>query len=229
MTALLYKISELQGVPISVKFAEAETGMIEGYASTFGGVDSHGDMVAPGAFAKTLADHRSKGTTPAMLWHHLPEEPIGRWLELVEDPAGLRVRGKFTLEVTRAREAYALARDGALSLSIGYRARETGRASGGAKRLLKTIELAEVSLVPMPADPAAKIIAVKSADFSKINDPRAAEAFLRDVGVPRVFAKAWVNHGFKAAAGLRDADGAGSELARMIRESETAIRTIAKG
>lgn len=227
--AVLHKIAELQGLPLSVKFADAETGTIEGYGSTFGAVDSVGDMVLPGAFTKTLAEHRAAGTMPAMLWHHRPAEPIGKWLEIVEDPAGLRVKGRLTLEVGRAREAYALARDGALSLSMGYRATDTGRAAG-AKRLLKSVFLGEVSLVPMPADPRAKITAVKSViDVSSINDPRAFEEFLRDAGFPRAFAKAVTVHGFKAAAGLRDADGADSDLARMMRASATAIRDIAKG
>ncbi|WQP14292.1 HK97 family phage prohead protease [Sinorhizobium meliloti] len=55
-------------------------GLIEGYASTFGGKpDRAGDIVAVGAFKQTLAEHAREGTTPAMLWSHQIEAPIGKW------------------------------------------------------------------------------------------------------------------------------------------------------
>lgn len=225
--AVLRKTPEIDGVPLSIKFAGADaSGTIEGYASTFGNVDLGGDVVAPGAFTKTLADHRAAGTMPAMLWHHRSGEPIGKWTEMEQDPAGLRVKGRLTLEVARAREAYALARDGALSMSIGYRATDTARASGN--RVLKTLQLHEVSLLPMPMNTSARITAVKSAgDVSSITDLRAFEEFLRDAGFSRAFAKAVANHGFKAATGLRDADGAGT--ARHVRDQATAFANAMKG
>ncbi|UFZ02928.1 HK97 family phage prohead protease [Bradyrhizobium ontarionense] len=224
---VLRKIPEIDGVPLSIKFAGTDTpGTLEGYASTFGNVDLGGDVVAPGAFTKTLADHRAAGTMPAMLWHHRSGEPIGKWIEMEQDPAGLRVKGRLTLEVARAREAYALARDGVLSMSIGYRATDTGRSNGN--RVLKTVRLDEVSLLPLPMNTSARIMAVKSAaEVSRITDLRAFEEFLRDAGFSRAFAKAVAIHGFKAAAGLRDADGA--DTARHVRDQATAFANAIKG
>ncbi len=49
---------------------------IEGYASVFDAPDLNGDIVAPGAFAKSLKKNRK----PALLYQHAVEAPIGRWL-----------------------------------------------------------------------------------------------------------------------------------------------------
>jgi HK97 family phage prohead protease len=219
------------GEQIAVKFAPAGAqGVIEAYASTFNDApDSYGDVIAPGAFTKSLADHRSNGTAPAMLWSHDQRQPIGKWIELKEDGSGLRVTGKLTLAVAQAEEAFALAKDGALSLSIGYRV-VASQPMTGAARLLKVLDLVEISMVAIPANTSARILSVKSTvEAAGIKDPRAFEKFLRDAGFPRVFAKDIVARGFKAAAGLRDAeDNAVSELVRSIRSSTSQLLPFTK-
>src|SRR5258707_10175570 len=153
--------------PFEVKAdSNDDTGIITGYGSVFGNVDSHGDTVAPGAFAKTIADAKSgAGQWPAMLLQHGDETargkmPIGIWTDMSEDQRGLKLTGKLALRTKRGSDAYALlkmhprpALDG---LSIGYRAKdyELHRGSGpnGAKRTLKAVDLVECSLVTFPAD-----------------------------------------------------------------------------
>jgi HK97 family phage prohead protease len=224
------KVASIGGLPVAVKFADS-AGALEGYASTFGNVDAQNDVVMPGAFAKTLASHRRRDTAPAMLWAHDPSAPIGKWDQLTEDPAGLRVAGKLTLEVARAREAYALAKDGALSLSIGYRTVKSERNAKG-ERLLKELELLEISLVPIPANPAARITAVKSSlDVSTIRDARAFEEFLRSAGFPRAFAKAVTLRGFAAASADRSAPKSANNaaLAAKILAATQMLRKFTKG
>jgi uncharacterized protein len=81
-------------------------GTVEGYASLFGELDQARDMVMPGAFTRTL---KSRGVRRIpMLFQHDPAEPVGVWLELVEDFRGLRARGRLIPEVARARELIAL-------------------------------------------------------------------------------------------------------------------------
>jgi len=63
-----------------------------------------GDIVAKGAFTRTLREHRSEGTSPAMLWAHPMDEPIGRWTDLREDEKGLEASGILNLNSTRGRE-----------------------------------------------------------------------------------------------------------------------------
>ena len=94
-------------------------GVFHGYASTFNGpVDSFGDIVAPGAFADSLKQHRAEKSSPALLWAHDQAEVIGRWTSLVEDTHGLKAVGKLTLETAKGKEAHALLKDGALGLQL---------------------------------------------------------------------------------------------------------------
>ncbi len=95
-------------------------GTVEGYASLFGEIDAARDMVMPGAFRQTLK-LRGPRRVP-MLFQHDPSEPIGIWLDLVEDGHGLKARGRLIPEVMRARELLALVKAGAVDgLSIGFR------------------------------------------------------------------------------------------------------------
>lgn len=147
--------------PCHLKTEGAE-GYFEGYASVFHLVDSQGDSVLPGAFNQSLEDWREKNQWPKLLWQHNQQEPLGQWLELREDTNGLYVKGQLLLDIQRSREAYALLKAGVIdSLSIGYRVKETTRGTERGQRLLKTIDLVEISLVTFPANQDAKIHHVK--------------------------------------------------------------------
>jgi uncharacterized protein len=65
-------------------------GVFEGYASLFNIPDLGKDVIAPGAFAASLKSRGASGIR--MLWQHDPAQPIGVWLQLVEDKRGLYVR-----------------------------------------------------------------------------------------------------------------------------------------
>ena len=146
-----------------------DEGVVEGYASIFGNVDQGGDKVAPGAFAESLTRARQEGRKVKMLWQHDPDRPIGVWDDLVEDGKGLRVRGTLVLEVERAREALALMKAGAMGgLSIGYRTLFSE--PDGNVRVLRKLDLYEVSPVTFPMNRAAKITAVKGEGFDEIVD-----------------------------------------------------------
>ncbi|RMH39760.1 MAG: HK97 family phage prohead protease [Alphaproteobacteria bacterium] len=165
---------------LELKFCPAGEGVnvrdgtvIEGYASVFGVVDRGGDVVARGAYAKSLERLRSDGRSVKLLWQHNPAEPIGVWDEIVEDEHGLRVKGRLLPEVARAREAAALLEARAIDgLSIGYRPVSATRDEKG-RRVLTEIDLWEVSLVTFPMLPAAKVGAKTAAP--------PADGALRDV------------------------------------------------
>jgi len=138
----------------------SESGVFEGYASLFNVVDTGGDMVMPGAFAKSL---RKRGAARVkMLWQHQAAEPIGVWALIVEDGRGLKVQGRLDLSVGRAREALSLMRAGAIDgLSIGFRTKRAGAdKSGGVRRLIE-VDLWEISIVTFPMLPQARVSAVK--------------------------------------------------------------------
>lgn len=148
---------EYKSVPFEVKQVVDVSGggwEVEGYASTFGGSpDWYGDVVAPGAFAESLA----RGL-PKFLFEHL--EPIGRTLEIREDEKGLF--GRWSIVDTRAgTDAYKLAKAGVLdSLSIGFCPEEYAYRDDGVRVLLR-VDLPEVSAVAIPANPNAVITDVK--------------------------------------------------------------------
>jgi uncharacterized protein len=140
--------------------ALSDEGVIEGYGATFNGVDRGGDKVLPGAFVTSLVEAKRVGRTVKMLWQHDPGQPIGVWEDLAEDAKGLWAKGRLVLDVPKAREAHVLLKAGALGgLSMGYRTVTADM--DGAVRVIKAVELYEISPVTFPMDDRAKITAVK--------------------------------------------------------------------
>lgn len=194
--------------PLEVKDLSDE-GTFEGYGSIFGNVDSHGDKVMPGAFVASLAKHRREGTSVPMLWQHDPHQPIGIWEDLAEDAKGLWGKGRLILEVQRAKEAHALLKRKALrALSIGYVATDTD--TSGTVRLLKQVDLWEVSPVTFAANSRARIGEVKSAgdrleEFARRlrdGEPMQIKEFediLREAGVPKSMAVTIASRGYAHA------------------------------
>lgn len=170
--------------------ASGEDGSIEGYGSVFGVRDNYDDVIVAGAFQASLAAHRAAGTMPAMLWQHDATEPIGIWTEIVEDTKGLRMKGMLALDTARGKEAYALLKMGALNgLSIGFMSKKWSYE--GDLRILAEVDLWEVSMVTFPANEAARITSVKSAD--DMSAPKDAERILREAGFSKSDATAFVS------------------------------------
>ena len=131
--------------------------VVQGYASLFGVADQSGDVVAKGAYARSLARLAAKGATIKMLWQHDPTQPIGVWDEVREDSRGLFVKGRLLTELARGREAAAMIEAGVIDgLSIGYRTLRAERGEKG-QRMLHEVELWEVSLVTFPMLPEARV------------------------------------------------------------------------
>jgi len=189
------QLRETKAIALEVK-ADSE-GRIEGYASRFGEMDQGGDMVVKGAYANSIADR-----TPKMLWQHDPSQPIGMWDQASEDDTGLYVRGRILDTVEKGREARALIEAGAIDgMSIGYRTLDADRDTNGA-RILKQLELWEVSLVTFPMLASARVDAIKAADMT----PREMERLLtRDAGLSRTVAQALMGGGLDAVKAMRDA------------------------
>lgn len=156
---------EEMDVGFEVKEVSAD-GTFTGYGSTFGNMDSDRDVIAPGAFSKSLS--RRKIGDIKLLWQHDPREPIGVWEEMTEDSRGLKVKGRLLINqnVPLADKAYALMKAGALSsMSIGFAIPRDGYEIDEKKRVrvIKEADLWECSIVTFPANPKAKIQRVKSA------------------------------------------------------------------
>src|SRR5438093_3540749 len=216
-------------VPFELKLdgGEAE-GSFEGYGSVFSIEDLGRDIVAPGAFANTLAESRSEGRWPRMLWMHKAEEPIGVWREMREDARGLFVRGQLATGTQRGREVLELMRLGAVDgLSIGYAAVEASIEETTGARVIAEARLYEVSPVVFPMNTEARVTSVKSdAGFAALSE-RQFERFLRDAGLPKTLATAVTLHGFKKArAALRDARPRASSISTDPRDAGGAVEDL---
>jgi len=208
--------------PYEFKFAGGDAaGSFSGYASTFlGAPDAYGDLIAPGSFADSLAEHKAAGTTPALLFSHMTSEPIGRWTSIKEDRHGLHVEGKLTLGTQRGQEVRALMQDDALGLSIGFRINPGGVDYQGQNRILKSLELVEISAVSIPANPAAKVTGIKSAASLRPDNIRTFEAALRDAcGFSHREAKRIASAGWSAFLRRDDASDELDEVAVLLRSA----------
>jgi HK97 family phage prohead protease len=204
-------------VPFETK-AVTEDRSFEGYGSVFGVLDSYDDVVAKGAFAKSLRGGGRGGRTPALLWQHDAKTPIGVYTDMREDDTGLFVKGRFS-KTAKGDEAYELLKDGALSgLSIGFTTSKAQMDEKTGVRTLTEVDLWEVSLVTFPANQSARVTGVK-ADGS-LPTEREFEEFLRDAGFTRNHAKFIISKGYRLTR--RDAmpsDDACGELAELIVNS----------
>lgn len=157
-----------------VKAAD-EYGVIEGYAGYFNNVDRQGDILLKGSL-------QSKSVKVPLLAHHDPREIIGSAI-VTEDEKGYRYKG--VLAVTsqsetvrkRAEEYYHLVKEGHLNKnSIGYvtKDHEWKKHTEGNKeyavRLLKSVELLEVSLVPIPANDRAVVTGIKTYTENEVKE-----------------------------------------------------------
>ncbi len=206
------------------KFAGGDAaGSFSGYASTFNGpVDAYGDLISAGSFKDSLAAHKAAGTVPAMLFSHMTAEPIGRWTSIKEDPHGLHVEGKLTLGTQRGQEVRALMQDDALGLSIGFRINPGGVDYQGQNRILKSLDLVEISAVSIPANPAAKVTGVKSAAGLRPDNIRDFEAALRDTcGFSHREAKRIASAGWTALLRRDDASDELQEIAALLCKAAT--------
>ena len=152
---------EYKYYPIHLKSTYHE-GVFDGYASVFNTLDHHQDVVMHGAFRKSLNEWHQKLQTPLLLWQHNPSEPVGYCLSLMEDHHGLAIRGQLLTSLKRGAEAYTLVKSRRIrGLSIGYIPTQTQTIPGRKVRVLREIDLREISLVTLPANPHAGILSVK--------------------------------------------------------------------
>ena len=81
---------------LDIKDVDAKQGIVSGYFSAFGNVDSDGDIMMPGAFKRSIQDWgpEAKGRIKHLM-NHDPSQPLGKILELKEDNYGLFYRSQI--------------------------------------------------------------------------------------------------------------------------------------
>ena len=166
-------------------------GVVEGYAATFDREpDSYGDVIAKGAFARTLDEWRAKaesGLSIPLLYGHNTDDPhhnIGKVTEAHEDERGLFIRAEFDADNDLAQYARKLAAEGRLyQFSFAYSIRDAAEVQidGHYAYELRDLDLYEVSLVQIPANQYAVVTSVKGVEH---DDPMTIGTVYVDV-VPR--------------------------------------------
>lgn len=181
-----------------LKFAAAE-GRFSGYGSVFGVVDSHKDIIMPGAFAEVI-----KSGAPVHVYvNHgwiRGELPVGKWDGLSEDVKGLAGEASLQMQMPTAVNAYWAVKSHLVSgLSIGYLPDPAGieRRQDGVRVIHRMKALREISIVTDPSNAAAQITDIKSGEvlraIEEVKTVRELESLLRDVaGFPKVAAAALV-------------------------------------
>lgn len=197
---------------------DTEEGVFEGYASTFGNIDSTNDIIAQGAFTKSLMERE-----PKVLWQHDMRKPVGKVLEAREDAKGLYVKVKLATKTSLGADAYEYMKAGVIDrLSIGFRTKFAEYDSENDIRTIKEVELFEFSLVTIPANDMAEVTGVKSVP----DDVRGFEKFLRENGYSRTAAKAITARGIKGYQDvLREADAIDSPN-DDLREADEALKSL---
>lgn len=142
-----------------------EEGTFEAVLSDYQ-LDSVGDICQPGCYDATI---KAKGTHRVLLFQHDPTQPVGGFDIVSTDPV-LSIKGRFNLDVARAKEIYSLLKAGDIKgeMSIGYRAINYTYNDLG-HRLLQEVDLIEGSILSCnPANDRACVSAVKTMEASEV-------------------------------------------------------------
>lgn len=207
-------MDRLEWKSVKLELKAGSQGAVEGYASRFGEIDNGGDSVAPGAFKASLDALTDSQRRVKMLWQHDPSQPIGVWDTVSEDQTGLFVKGRILTDVAKGRETLALIENGAVDgLSIGYRTIRAERGAEG-QRVLKELELWEVSVVTFPMQQSARIDAAKAVGLTKVDLER---VLMHDAGLTRTVARRLMAGGFDAIKAMHDAGDGIDELAALLK------------
>jgi HK97 family phage prohead protease len=171
-----------------LKSLDEGSGGFEGIANSFGSLDSYNDITVPGCFQESLADFIQQGwSAPDHEWGVKSE--IGIIVEARETDEGLYVRVEFhptdDAQNVRKKIKNRIEKGKSVRLSIGYSTEDERIISGrdavqylranhtmderaacvaaSRVRLLLKVKLYEVSPVSVPAEPNARVTAVKGA------------------------------------------------------------------
>lgn len=173
---------------LEVKAVQAQQRIIAGYAAGIGNEDRVQDVIAPGAFTKTLAS-KAPAAVGVFIGHQTDSLPVGLPLVIRETPQGLYTEtlikpGPAGDDLLATAEF--LQRHGkALGMSIGYRVHPGGASlergpSGKTYRKLTSVDLLEYSYAAAQsiANEAALVTGVKAMKYTITHE--GAEYVLRD-------------------------------------------------
>ena len=170
---------------LEVKDVDAKSGVVSGYFSAFGMIDSDGDIMMPGAFKRSIQDWGPEGKNRIKhLLNHDPSKPLGKITELSEDSYGLKYISKVGTH-SLGKDFVKMVESGLIGEhSIGFRTIREQKASEG-NEIHEVMLFEGSSLTAWGANENTPIIGMKS-----IMSPedikaqiKAFEKFIRDSDV----------------------------------------------
>ena len=143
---------------------EADYWVLSGYAATYE-PDKINDIIMPGAFKASLERMAQKGDHLQLYFNHLTDThpPLGDVVEVHEDRKGL----KYTAHLPKDDEFVAkrivpqIKRRSLRANSFGFKVRESERRKSDNARLLKRLDIMEISVVGFPCGNGADITGIK--------------------------------------------------------------------
>jgi HK97 family phage prohead protease len=146
----------------------SDEGIIKGYASVFGNIDSDGDTIEKGAYTKTLNENKER---IKFLWQHRMDKPLGKVMDISQDDRGVPFSAKIS-DTALGNDAKTLIKDGVLNeFSVGFmpikyeeKTDDKGRYDG---LTIREVKLYEFSLVTLAANDQAVMTDYKSKDKPK--------------------------------------------------------------
>ena len=149
---------------VLMKLAE-DAGTISGYFSTYDRIpDSYGDIVAPGAFTDTIKAREESGHKFPLCWNHDLNQIIGQVDSIEDTEKGPLMTASF-FNTPLAQEKREIVKSGVVyQFSFAYDVKKAGMVEledGTKANELQKLDLFEVSIVPIPANPRAEVTDVK--------------------------------------------------------------------
>ena len=170
---------------MEVKDVDVKEGVVSGYFSAFGMVDSDGDIMMPGAFKRSIADWGPKGKGRIKhLLNHDPSKPLGKVIELEEDGYGLKYVSKVGTH-SLGKDFVKMVESGLIAEhSIGFKTLREQK-SGDANQIHEVMLFEGSSLTAWGANENTPLIGMKN--MATIEDIQAQiksfEKFIRDSDV----------------------------------------------
>lgn len=146
--------------------SDAESGKISGYFSTYDRIpDSYGDVVAKGAFTDTIKAREESGHPFPLCWNHDLDQIIGKVDSIEDTEKGPLMTASF-FDTPLAQEKRAIVQSGVVfQFSFAYSvedAKQVTLEDGTKANELRKLDLYEVSVVPIPANPRAEVTDIKA-------------------------------------------------------------------
>lgn len=189
-----------------IRFVEPKDGstathIFEGYAVRWDSINTYGEKFARGAFTDMIARFESGEKTIHMYYNHgwknmfdaRAAMRIGKYIEIVEDDIGLRVKGEFTPGLSLANDVSAMVKHETVDgLSIAfYPVNDIDVEDMGDHIVINRADLYEISPVDEPSDRNARLNR-QSETINNLANERDATDMLTKLGLDQAAARHFI-------------------------------------